>query len=122
MGYQESYVTTKKKKDFEGLRDYIKSVGQDVYDTYGARPVEIITLDNGRKYIYFVGERYLQSNTARILGYISDDENFNSEDKKLKMWEWLKKINIIFTEDMTPEGIWEDAGEPVTAKHEKFEF
>jgi len=27
MGYQESYVTTKKQKDFEGLVKYIQSVG-----------------------------------------------------------------------------------------------
>jgi hypothetical protein len=122
MGYQESYVTTSNKKDFAGLCEYIKSVGKDVYDTYGTIPVEIITLDNGKQYLYFVGERYLQSNKARILGYVSDDANFNSEERKLKMWEWLEKINIIFTEEMNPKGIWEDAGEPVTAKHEKFEF
>ena len=38
------------------------------------------------------------------------------------MWEWLEKIVIIFTEEMNPKGIWKDAGEPVTAKHEKFEL
>ena len=82
----------------------------------------IITLENGKKYLYFVGERYLQSNKARILGYISDDNDFNSEERKSSMWEWLDKIAVIFTEEMNPKGIWEDAGEPVTAKHEKFEF
>ena len=46
MGYQESYVTTRSEKDFSGLCEYIKSIGRDVYDTYGAMPVEIITLEN----------------------------------------------------------------------------
>lgn len=122
MGYQESYVTTKNKKDFDGLCDYIKSVGKDFYESYGSLPVEIITLKNGKKYLYFVGERYLQSNKARLLGYVSDDNNFNSEERKLKMWNWLDKISVTFTEDMNPKGIWEDAGIPVTAKHEKFEL
>ena len=122
MGYQESYVTTKKEKDFDKLCDYIKSVGSDVYDTYSARPVEIITMENGKKYLYFVGERFIQNNKARILGYVSDDNDFNSEDRKKKMWEWLDKILVIFTEEMSPIGIWEDAGQPVTAKHEEFIF
>lgn len=122
MGYQESYVTTKNEADFDRLCEYIKSVGSDVYDTYSARPVEIITMENGRKYLYFVGERFMQRNTARILGYVADDENYNSEDRKVKMWEWLDKIIVIFTEEISPIGIWEDAGQPVTAKHEEFIF
>ena len=122
MGYQESYVTTKSKKDFLNLCEYIKSIGKEFYSTYGAMPVEVITLKNGRKYIYFVGERYLQSNKARILGFMSDDDKYNSEEQKLKMWEWLDKITIIFTEEINPEGIWEDAGKPVTAKHETFDI
>lgn len=28
MGYQESYVTTKKQNDFDGLIKYIQSVGK----------------------------------------------------------------------------------------------
>lgn len=28
MGYQESYITTKNKKDFDGLVKYIQSVGE----------------------------------------------------------------------------------------------
>lgn len=122
MGYQESYVTTKSKEDFPGLCEYFKTIGSKFYDAYGARPVETITLENGKKYIYFVGDRYLQSNKARILGFVSDDDEYNSEERKLKMWEWLEKISIIFTEEMNPEGIWKDAGKPVTAKHERFEM
>lgn len=122
MGYQESYVTTKSEKDFDKLCEYIKSVGNKVYDAYSARPVEIITMKNGKKYLYFVGERFIQSNKARILGYVADDENYNSEDRKVKMWEWLDKIVVIFTEEISPIGIWEDAGQPVTAKHEEFIF
>lgn len=122
MGYQESYVTTKNEKDFDKLCDYIKSVGSGVYDTYCAKPVEIITMENGKKYLYFVGERFMQRNKARILGYVADDENYNSEDRKEKMWKWLDKILVIFTEEISPIGIWEDAGQPVTAKHEEFIF
>lgn len=122
MGYQESYVTTKNEKDFDKLCDYIKSVGSGVYDTYSAKPVEIITMENGKKYLYFVGERFMQRNKARILGYVADDENYNSEDRKEKMWKWLDKILVIFTEEISPIGIWEDAGQPVTAKHEEFIF
>lgn len=122
MGYQESYVTTKSKKDFSGLCEYIKTIGKEFYSTYGVMPVEIVTLENGRKYIYFVGERYIQNNKARILGYVVNDENYNSEDRKVKMWEWLDKIDVIFTEEISPIGIWEDAGQPVTAKHEDFIF
>ena len=77
MGYQESYVTTVNEKDFTGLCDYIRSVGKDYYDTHFTLPVEIITLESGKQYIYFVGERYLQNNKARLLGYISDDDDFN---------------------------------------------
>lgn len=122
MGYQESYVTTKNQTDFDKLCEYIKSVGNKVYDTYSAKPVEIITMEDGKKYLYFVGERFMQSNKARILGYVADDENYNSEDRKVKMWEWLDKIEVIFTEEISPIGIWEDAGQPVTAKHEEFIF
>lgn len=122
MGYQESYVTTKNQTDFDKLCEYIKSVGNNVYDAYSAKPVEIITMENGKKYLYFVGERFMQSNKARILGYVADDENYNSEDRKVKMWEWLDKIDVIFTEEISPIGIWEDAGQPVTAKHEEFIF
>ena len=122
MGYQESYVTTKQENEFKGLCEYIKSIGTEFYSRYGATPVEIITLDNGRKYIYFVGERYLQSNKARILGFVSDDEKYNSEDRKIQMWKWLEKISVIFTEEMNPKGIWKDAGVEVTAKHEQFMF
>lgn len=122
MGYQESYVTTKSKKEFPNLCEYIKFIGKEFYSTYGAMPVEVITLENGCKYLYFVGERYLQSNKARILGFVSNDDKYNSEERKLKMWEWLDKITIIFTEEINPEGIWKDAGKPVTAKHERFDI
>ena len=132
MGYQESYVTTKKQKDFEGLVKYIQSVGEAYYEGYWCNPVEIITftdnkslhpkLKKGYKAIYFTGERYPQSNKARILGYMSDDENYNSDKQKLAMWEWLDKINVIFTEDVEPSYIWGENGVEKTAVHEKFEF
>lgn len=122
MGYQESYVTTKKKEDFAALCEYIRSVGKDYYNGYGAMPVDIIREQNGQQWIYFVGERYIQSNKARILGFMADDDDFNSEEKKLAMWDWLEKVRVVFTEEKSPEGIWKDAGKPVTATHEEFLF
>ena len=122
MGYQESYVTTKSQEDFSGLCEYIKSVGKEFYTKYGARPAELITLENGLKYIYFVGERYLQSNRERLLGFIWEDDAYNSEEQEIKMWQWLDKVIIIATEAMNSEDIWEQVGMPVTAKHEVFEM
>lgn len=132
MGYQESYLTTKKQKDFEGLVNYIKSIGNDFYERYCANPVEIITftdnssmhkkLKKGYNAIYFTGERYPQSNKARILGYMADDDDYNSEEQKLKMWEWLDKIEIIFTEEVNPNAIWGENGVYRTAIHDEFKF
>lgn len=132
MGYQESYLTTKKQKDFNGLVNYIKSIGDDFYSSYGASPVSIITfkdntsmhpkLKKGYKAIYFTGERYPQSNKARILGYMSDDEDYNSEERKLKMWDWLSKVEVIFTEEVNPDCIWGENGVEKTAVHEEFNF
>ena len=132
MGYQESYVTTKKQKDFEGLVKYIQSVGKTYYEGYWCNPVEVITftdnksshpkLKKGYKAIYFTGERYPQSNKARILGYMSDDENYNNKQRKLDMWDWLDKIEVIFTEDVEPSYIWGEDSIEKTAIHERFEF
>ena len=53
MGYQESYVTTVNEKDFTGLCDYIRSVGKDYYNTHMTLPVEIITLESGKRTFTF---------------------------------------------------------------------
>lgn len=132
MGYQESYVTTKKKKDFEELVKYFKSVGENYYSSYGASPVEIITftdnssmhplLKKGTKAMYFCGERFIHNNKARILGYMSDDDDYNNEQRKLAMLEWLDKINVVFTEEVNPENIWGENDITRTAVHEEFKF
>jgi len=132
MGYQETYVITKKQKDFEGLVKYIQSVGVDYYSSYGAMPVQIIKftdntsmhqkLKKGYKAIYFTGERFIQNNKARILGFMSDDEDYNSEQRKLSMWEWLEKINVVFTEEVNSDFIWGENGADMTAIHEEFKF
>ena len=122
MGYQESYVGTRNKEDCAALTEFIRSIGKDFYNEYGTLPVEIITEKDGQKWIYFVGERYLQSEKERILGYVEEDEPYNTEERKLAMQEWLGKIILVFTENKNSEGIWQDSGQPVTATHEKFVF
>ncbi len=122
MGYQESYVGTRNKEDFAALTEFIRSIGKDFYNEYGTLPVEIITEKDGQKWIYFVGERYLQSEKERILGYVEEDEPYNTEERKLATQDWLEKIILVFTENKNAEGIWQDSGQPVTAMHEKFIF
>ncbi len=122
MGYQESYVTTKNKADFTALCEYIRNVGEKFYEDYGAKPVETIIEQNGKQWIYFVGERFIQRNPANLLGYVCDDDEYNSQKIQKKMQKWIDKVVIVFTEDKNPVGIWKNAGDPITAKHEAFTF
>lgn len=122
MGYQESYVTTKDKADFTALCEYIRNVGEKFYEDYGAKPIETITEENGKQWIYFVGERFIQRNPANLLGYVYDNDAYNSQKMQKKMQKWIDKVVIVFAEDKKPVGIWKDTGEPVTAKHEVFVF
>ena len=81
MGYQESFITTSNKKNFNDFIDRIKAIGKDYYDNNLVCPVHIvnikeniygeytkkIVLKKNKKYIYFVGERHLQRNAGMIL-------------------------------------------------------
>ena len=132
MGYQESYVTSNNKERFERLLKKIQSIGEEYYDSYGTWPVEIITFlkehDNfrkGQQAIYFVGERYLQNEFGgRLIGYVDEIFEGLSDDQidNLIEEEMSYKIIKYYTEDVDPEGIWEDAGAPLFTIHEKFEF
>lgn len=53
---------------------------------------------------------------------MSDDENYNSEQQKLAMWEWLDKIDVVFTEEVEPSYIWGEDGVERTAIHDEFKF
>lgn len=99
MRYQESYVTTKKQKDFNQLVECIKSKGKQYYDDIFTCPVEIITFNKnhcgfkkGDKAVYIVGERYYQSHFF--------DETVDNIPVDCK---------IRFTEEVNPVGIWQDA-------------
>lgn len=131
MGYQESYVTSNNKKHFERLLKKIQSMGEEYYDSYGTWPVEIITFlkehDNfrkGQQAIYFVGERYPQREYGVLIGYADEIFEELSENEINDRINEINSYKIIrhYTEDVDPEGIWEDAGAPLFTIHEKFEF
>lgn len=93
MGYQESYVRIKDKNKFDKLVNIIREIGKEYYEENMAEPVEIITLNKaiegdldymcrpeeryyfpkGEKFIYFVGERYLQRSVELLLNGIDID-------------------------------------------------
>lgn len=130
MGYQESYVTASTEKRFNKIVSRIKELGREFYDAYGTYPVDIITFTKahdpfkkGQKAIYFVGERYLQNYFGdRLLGYTDEFYEGMDEFEIDKHMDEFDKYHLLkyYTEDIDPEGIWEDAGAPVTAIHEPF--
>ena len=139
MGYQESYLTASTPKRFEKIVDRIQKLGRPYYEKYGTIPVEIITFNKGnewfkkgQKAIYFVGERYLQREPLLILRYATDDDFCDMDiDNDYDAWiKWKKEFEegekyhaeIIFTEYVDPEGIWEDAGKPLYVTHEEFKW
>ena len=139
MGYQECYLTASTQKRFDKIVNRIREVGKDYYESYGTYPVEIITFNKGnawfnkgQKAIYFVGERYLQRDVYLLLRYGTDDDFpdemwENDPDTEYKLWKELDECDKyhaerLFTEDVEPEGIWEDAGKPLYVTHEKFEW
>ena len=131
MGYQESYVTSNNKEHFERLLKKIQSMGKEYYDSYRTWPVEIITFlkehnnfRKGQQAIYFVGERYLQREYGGLIGYTDDIFEEFSENEINNRINEINSYKIIrhYTEDVDPEGIWEDAGAPLFTIHEKFDF
>ena len=139
MGYQESYLTASTAKRFKKIVDRIQKLGRPYYEKYGTIPVEIITFNKGnewfkkgQKAIYFVGERYLQREPLLILRYATDDDFYGIDiENDYDAWiKWNKEFEegekyhaeIIFTEYVNPEGIWEDAGKPLYVTHEEFKW
>ena len=132
---------------FDKMVSIIQSNTVTPYEYNGFKPVEIITLGKsvtdsfgrsykkGTKFIYFVGERFPQSHANFILHPQCDDckhwKGTPCDGGHCAPWycnnsnncEWYKNCpTVIFTEYISPEGIWDDAGKPVTAKHDKFTF
>ena len=116
MGYQEAYISTNKKCDFENFTKYVKSLGKDYFDAWGSYPVEIITftknhypIKKGDKTLYFVGERFPLHHI-----YVKDEyDNSYFLNKEFDLFlEW--------TEEVESNGIWEDSGEITDCIHERF--
>jgi hypothetical protein len=135
MGYQESYVTTKKASDFNKMVDYFKKtkLWSDPHDNVNL--VSIITLDEeitgdyfymchpditykfskGSKFLYFVGERYEQKCFIDLF----DLDNRIATASEMK---WIKDVQIIFTECFPSESIFGENGKKKIATHEEFKF
>lgn len=116
MGYQEAYVTTMKKNEFESFYEQVKSFNKDYFDECGSYPCEIITFTKnhgtfkkGDKAIYFCGERY------PLRCFMVKDDYYNE-----KFVDNTFKLKIVYTEDVNPIGIWNDCGEVTDCIHEPF--
>jgi len=104
MGYQESYVTI--NGNIEELIPIIKSLGESHFDYTMAYPRAVITLkknikgehkfSKGDKFIYFTGERSGRRNVNAMFGKLPD--------------ELLNSINIIFTEYLPSDRIFDEEG------------
>ena len=111
MGYQESYVTMNGEVD--ELIPIIKKLGKSHFEFTMSYPVSIITLQKnikgklkfskGDKFIYFTGERSGQRNVTAMFGKLPDELSNN--------------INIIFTEYMPSDRIFDEEG---FAIHDEF--
>ena len=150
MGYQESYLKPKNKKDFDKLLNRIKENGKQFYKDNGCFPVEVLTFTKNHypfkkndKCIYLVGERYPQEHYDFMIlrqGFFDlieeweDDLDPNDEQDMWKFEEYKERVkyqigskdeiecNIYFTEEVRPKGIWEDSGEVTDVIREKIEF
>ena len=124
MGYQESFITTKNKKNFNNYVSRVKYLGYEYYDYYSAYPCLVvyvkqniyheysdkIALKKNKSYLYFCGERYLQRDINRILNI--DDYSKNTvwnKDKKFKkkripnpknQADYPFHLDIIFSEEI----------------------
>ena len=135
MGYQESYIITEKEGDFAKLCDYFKLHELWSSPTGQIQLVETITLlqpisgnyeymghpdksyrfPAGARFLYIVGERSSQSNIYNLLnlGEIRPPENEIN---------WIKNVQIIFTEVFPGEAIFGENNLNPIAKHEAFIF
>ena len=123
MGHQESYIKIRDINKFDKLVDLIKGIGRDYYEGNMAEPVEIITLNKaikgdlgfmcrpyekysfpkGERFIYFVGDRYLQRSVARLL-----NENY------------IEGVEIYFCECFPSDKIFDENVGEKYATHEEF--
>lgn len=160
MGYQESYFTvanytspmncTSDNVKLDEIIEVIRKNGYEAYKNIGCVPVEIITLKQnvcdsfcrlwikGTKFIYFVGERFLQSHGIDKLGNIllypdcntcEDFRGTKIDGGECGPWYCRKRncehkfdydMDIIFTEDMLCDNIWTDSGNGSAANHDPF--
>ena len=149
MGYQEAYVTTKKKSEFEDFVKYIQSLGKEYFDEWGSYPVEIITFTKAHypfkkndKVVYFCGERYPLyhfniiddydnqflpgttkkrcSNSSIIREENIEEYLLNNLKKELSNYKF--KVNLHFTEEVNPQGIWKADGEVTDCNHIPLNF
>lgn len=116
MGYQEAYVTTKNKGEFDDFCNHLKSLGKEYFDEWGSFPCEIITFTTNHfpfkkddRVIYFCGERY------PLYCFNKKDSYF-----KERFTRNTFKLDITFTEYVEPQGIWQDSGEVTDCQHESF--
>jgi hypothetical protein len=95
VGYQESFITTTNKRNFNKFIERIKTVGKEFYEYHDTHPAfivhikkdisgtynESVVLKKDKKYIYFCGERFLQKSPSRILNIQDkDDPDFTIEN------------------------------------------
>ena len=141
---------TSNNERFEQLIQTIRNNGYDAYDNMWCKPVEVITLGEdvmdyrgyiwkkGTKFIYFVGERFPQSYGNGRRGNMllhpecNGCDHFRGQkvaDGECGPWSCrneqcehhlVEDLDLIFTEEMSPESIWSDSGNNVTAIHEPF--
>lgn len=98
MGYQETYIYPKNQNEFDKFLSVFKKYEEECWGA-GVFPVCIVTFkqdhemfNKGDKAVYCKGERYYQTRL---------------EDEIIL--EFKDKINVVFTEDVDPVGIWLDS-------------
>jgi hypothetical protein len=76
MGYQESFVTTDNKEDFNKLVERVRQLGEEHYNDWGAYIPVIITLKQdlkrlsfkaGTQFLYVAGDRAVQYDIRNFL-------------------------------------------------------
>ena len=137
MGYQESFITPTCKKNFIKFKKRIKELGTEYYNYYHAFPRYVvyvkkniygqkIELDNiviandskkiilhsNTSYVYFTGERFLQSRANRIIN-VKDkyDENWTGKNDftKKRLENCPFSLKAIFSEEIDCSKIFDNA-------------